>query len=85
MALHGAKPSRGAGLPRHASHGQSSQSLEERVRSGGRVASQSVEDQKAMFAQMMSNAMMKPGEIYFEKPDGTRATPGEVEAMKNGH
>ncbi len=53
------------------SHGQQprEQTLEERVRSGGRVASQSVENQKAIFASMLEAAKAPPSMLVYENKE----------------
>ncbi len=82
MALHGHKKAKGTPQLLPTSHGQVPADLEQRVRSGGRVASQSPEDQHAYFKGMLEAAMRPKTETYFEHPDGRRVSPEEMVNVK---
>lgn len=85
-ALHGHRVKQRAGavpgLP--VSHGQQNGHVERAVKTGGRVATQSPEDQKAVFASMLEAAFAPRQQVYFEHPDGRKMTAQEMEAV-NGH
>lgn len=68
------------------SHGTQSArpSMKEVVENGGRVATQSVEDQRAIFVSMLEAAKLPKQKVYFEHPDGREVTVQEMEAWKNG-